>query len=191
MPENIILASSSPYRRALLARLGLEFTCQSPEIDESRQPQETAQGLVLRLSREKARKVQAENPEAIIIGSDQVAVIESEILGKPGSESRAIEQLMRSRDKTVAFLTGLCVIKGDIELVACIPYSVTFRHFSREEAERYVSREQPLNCAGSFKSEGLGVTLFRSQAGDDPTSLIGLPLIKTCEFLRQLGLQLP
>lgn len=191
MTNPLILASSSPYRRELLQRLKLEFSCISPNIDESRQENEPADKLALRLAQEKALVIAQNHPDSIVIGSDQVAEVDGTILGKPGSVAKAIEQLMLSSGKTTTFHTGVCIIGQGKTLATSIPYHVDFRAFDQEAATRYIELEQPLDCSGSFKCEGLGISLFKRQYGDDPTSLIGLPLIKTCEYLRELGLQLP
>lgn len=187
----IILASSSAYRRELLNRLRLRFDCHSPDIDEQAQPGETATELALRLATDKAVAIQALHPDAIIIGSDQVAESQGILLGKPGTRDNAVQQLMLCTGRTASFHTGLCVLYKDQLFNAVVPYHVHFRDFDHASAQRYIEIEQPLDCAGSFKCEGLGISLFKRQYGDDPTSLIGLPLIKTCEFLRQLGVQLP
>ena len=190
----LVLASSSPFRRSLLQRLGLTFSCHSPDIDESRRPDETPVELVLRLAREKARAVAQEYPGALIIGSDQVAVTaDGEVLGKPGSRDKAIHQLEASSDSTVTFQTGLCLLNSATgrDQCGCEPFAVHFRRLSRATIERYVDQEQPLNCAGSFKSEGLGIVLFKALEGRDPNALIGLPLIMLTDFLAAEGVALP
>jgi len=189
MQNTLILASSSPYRRELLTRLQLPFRCLSPNINESAQHQESPRLLALRLAQQKAAAIALQYPTAIVIGSDQVAAVDGQLLGKPGTEAKAVQQLMLSSGKTVTFYTGLCVQQGDKVLSDCITYSVEFRSFDENTAQRYIRIEQPLDCAGSFKCEGLGVSLFKRQSGDDPTSLVGLPLIRTCEFLRELGVE--
>ena len=190
----LVLASSSPFRRELLARLGLSFLCDSPDIDESRQDGESAEALVQRLALEKARAVAGRHPGALIIGSDQVAVLgDGSILGKPGSVDKAIAQLERASGSSVTFLTGLCLYNagsGQHQL-CCEPFRVHFRPLSRAAIESYIRKEQPLNCAGSFKSEGLGITLFRRLEGDDPNALIGLPLIRLTGMLAGEGIALP
>ncbi len=189
----ILLASSSPFRRELLGKLHLEFSHQSPDIDESRQDGESPTELVMRLGREKATALAAEHPNTLIIGSDQVAVLGDKVLGKPGTREKAIEQLSAASGQRVTFLTGLCLLNtatGRTQ-TACEPFHVQFRTLTREQIERYVDLEQPLNCAGSFKSEGLGIVLFKSLEGRDPNSLIGLPLITLTEFLAAEGVQLP
>ncbi|MEY6433517.1 Maf family protein [Thioalkalicoccus limnaeus] len=185
----LLLASSSPYRRDLLARLGLPFTAMSPDIDETRRADEDAHSLVLRLSEAKARALARDHPQALIIGSDQVACVEDQILGKPGGHEQAIAQLERLSGRTVEFLTGLCVISGADGPARCVcePFRVRFRRLTRAQITAYVERERPYDCAGSFKSEGLGIALFERLSGDDPTALIGLPLIRLVELLGDAG----
>ncbi len=186
----LILASSSPYRRELLSRLGIEFSSDSPEVDETPHPAEDPTALVQRLAERKAEAVAASHPGALIIGSDQVAILEGDILGKPGTHERAIQQLTRASGKRVSFLTGLCLLNsasGERQ-VACEPFHVQFRELNSREIEHYLLKEQPYNCAGSFKSEGLGICLFERMEGDDPSSLIGLPLIRLVGMLRKEGL---
>ena len=186
----LILASSSPYRRELLSRLGVEFSSVSPDIDESARADETPDALVCRLAEDKARAVALAHPSALIIGSDQVATLEGRVLGKPGTHDRAVEQLSLASGKRVTFHTGLCLLNSDTDRlqVCSVPYHVEFRDLTPEEIERYLQKEQPYNCAGSFKSEGLGICLFERMEGDDPASLIGLPLIQLVSMLRREGL---
>ncbi len=189
----LILASSSPYRAELLDRLKLTYSAISPNIDESRKPDETPAEYVQRLSQEKAAEVAKTKPEAVIIGSDQCAVHEGEILTKPSTVENAEAQLTRFSASSVKFLTGLCLLdtsknKAQVDVVE---FNVHFRKLSNAEITRYIELEMPLDCAGSFKSEGLGVTLFERLQGDDPTALIGLPLIRLCSFLREAGIELP
>lgn len=190
----LILASSSPYRRALLEKLGLEFESDAPDIDEQQLPGEDATGLVMRLALEKARAVASRHSDALIIGSDQVAVrADGGILGKPGNHGTAITQLQACSASEVRFETGLCLLNsatGRYQL-ACEPYRVSFRTLNRATIERYLEREEPYNCAGSFKSEGLGISLFRALEGRDPNTLVGLPLILLTEMLRTEGIQVP
>lgn len=193
-PElTLVLGSSSPFRRELLERLGLPFECHSPDIDESARPGESPRDLVARLSEAKARAVAAVWPQALIIGSDQVAVVDEEILGKPGSHERAREQLARLSGREVTFLTGLALYNSKLDRVQLdvVPYSVEFRDLGAEQIERYLEKEQPYNCAGSFRSEALGVTLFRRMQGDDPNALVGLPLIRLVDMLAEEGVGLP
>ncbi len=189
----LVLASTSPFRRQLLEKLGLPFATAAPEIDESRLPGEPPVDLVQRLAREKARVVAADFPDALVIGSDQVACLDDQVLGKPGSEEKAVAQLLSMSGRRVTFHTGLCLwnsARGDFQL-ACEDYHVHFRKLDETQLRRYVEKEQPLNCAGSFKSEGYGITLFRRLEGEDPNSLIGLPLIRLVEMLGREGVTLP
>lgn len=190
----LVLASSSPFRRSLLERLGLDFDCDSPEIDEQARPGETPQQLVLRLAREKAAAVARRHPGALVIGSDQVAVTpEGEVLGKPGARDAAVRQLQASSGRSVTFLTGLCLLNSETgrHQSGCERFTVHFRTLRDAVIERYVDSEQPFNCAGSFKSEGLGIVLFKALEGRDPNALIGLPLIMLTDFLAAEGLVLP
>jgi len=191
--QALILASSSPYRAELLKRLNLPFEGISPDIDESRRSDETPYDYVLRLSFEKAKEIAKQHPDALIIGSDQCAVHQSDILGKPDNVSQAEAHLAKFSGDAVVFFTGLCLIDGRRDQVQLdvVPYSVHFRELSSSQISTYVKLEKPLDCAGSFKSEGLGVTLFERMSGDDPTALIGLPLIKLTSFLAEAGVTLP
>ncbi|MDU8502666.1 Maf family nucleotide pyrophosphatase [Pseudomonas syringae] len=192
MPS-LLLASSSSYRRELLTRLRLPFTCKSPDIDESHRPGETAHDLVRRLAIEKAEALAGEYPHHLIIGSDQVAVLEGQILGKPHTFERALEQLTAASGTSVTFLTGLALLNsstGEYQ-VDCVPFTVHMRELDQASIERYLRAEQPYDCAGSFKAEGLGVSLFRSTEGSDATSLIGLPLIRLVDMLIKEGVKLP
>ncbi|WDY56589.1 Maf family protein [Pseudomonas sp. PSKL.D1] len=189
----LLLASSSAYRRELLARLRLPFTWASPDLDERRLGDEPAVELVRRLARQKAEALAATHPEHLIIGSDQVAVLGEQILGKPHTFERACEQLLEASGQQVTFLTGLALLNtatGQCQ-VDCVPFTVNMRELSREQVERYVAAEQPLDCAGSFKAEGLGVSLFQSTHGSDATSLIGLPLIRLVDMLMKEGVSIP
>lgn len=189
----LVLASSSPYRRELLQRLQLPFTCCSPNIDERPLADETPEVLVQRLAVAKARALRAQFLQHLIIGSDQVAVLDGQILGKPGTAAAAIAQLTAASGRSVTFHTGLCLLdsaSGTIQ-VDCVPFTVHFRSLSPAQISRYIEREQPLDCAGSFKSEGLGISLFRATEGEDATSLIGLPLIRLCNMLSQAGIAIP
>ncbi|MBL8432887.1 MAG: septum formation inhibitor Maf [Dechloromonas sp.] len=193
MSQTLILASTSRYRRELLARLGLPFEVASPQTDESRLPGESPQGMALRLSEAKARAVAGAHPDALIIGSDQVATVDGLIYGKPGSHERAVEQLRALSGKTVDFHTGLCLYNARTGCAeACgVSTLVTFRDLTNEEIERYLRREPAYDCAGSARSEGLGIALLSRIAGDDPNALIGLPLIALCILLRKQGVTLP
>lgn len=191
--QPLVLASSSPYRRELLQRLRIPFSWRSPDIDESALANESPQALVQRLAQSKARALEGEFSQHIIIGSDQVAVLNDRIIGKPGNANTAIEQLTAASGRCVHFYTGLCVYNSLTQSVQVdtVRYSVHFRLLSPEQIQRYVELEQPLDCAGSFKSEGLGISLFQAMEGSDPTSLIGLPLIRLCDMLNNAGFSLP
>jgi septum formation protein len=189
----LILGSTSRYRRELLERLRHPFTTASPEVDETPRPGEAPRDLALRLALAKAQAVAALHPEAIVIGSDQVADLHGEPLGKPGTHERAVVQLQRMRGQTMVFHTAVAVVcqatgfaHSDIAEVG-----VRFRDLSDAEIERYLRAEQPYDCAGSAKSEGLGISLLDAIHSDDPTALIGLPLIRTCRMVREAGLVLP
>ena len=193
MSQTLILASTSPYRRELLHRLGLPFAVASPQTDESRWPGESPEAMALRLSEAKARAVSGTHPDALIIGSDQVATVDGLIYGKPGSHERAVDQLRVLSGKTVNFYTGLCLYNartGVVE-VCGVPTLVTFRNLTDEEIERYLRREPAYDCAGSARSEGLGIALLSRIAGDDPNALVGLPLIALCALLRRQGVAVP
>lgn len=188
--RSIVLASTSPFRRLLLERLGLVFDIASPDIDETPRFGEDPVSLVQRLALEKARAVIQHHPEALIIGSDQVACVEGQILGKPGSRDNAIRQLLRASGRKVSFYTGLCLLDAPTSSsnTLCEPFHVHFRKLSQQQIENYLDREQPYNCAGSFKSEGLGIALFERLEGEDPNALIGLPLIRLVEMLEKQGI---
>lgn len=184
----LILASGSPYRQALLARLGLDFTCQAPDIDETPATGESPLALARRLAVEKARAVQARHPEAVIIGSDQVATHDGLPIGKPGTFERARQQLSQLSGQTVVFHTAVCVSHtGGTEVVE-VPTHCQFRTLEMEEITRYLQREQPYDTAGSAKAEGLGIALMAGMRSNDPTAIVGLPLIETCRMLREAGL---
>ncbi len=189
----IVLGSTSPFRRELLAKLGLPFVTDAPQTDETAMAGETPADLVRRLASAKAHDVGARHPDALVIGSDQVACIDGQILGKPGDRETAIRQLTAATGRTVTFHTGLCLLNTATgrEQSAVEPFEVQFRPLSTAQIERYVDREQPYNCAGSFKSEGLGITLFSALHGRDPNTLIGLPLILLVEMLEREGISLP
>lgn len=190
-PPNLVLASGSPYRRALLERLGVPFLQQASAIDERILPGESPAEAAMRLARAKAASVFQRHPGAIVIGSDQLAVRGEEILGKPGDAAEAIAQLTRSAGRRVEFLTGVCVLGGaqshEPEEHMDIT-GVTFRPLDAREIRAYVEREQPFDCAGSFRAEGLGIALFSRIDSQDPTGLIGLPLIWLSQALIRLGL---
>jgi len=184
---NLILASTSPWRRALLEKLGVPFECAAPGIDETPRPGESPRHLVLRLAQEKAQNLAARYPDHLIIGSDQVCVLDGAIAGKPHTEENARQQLLKARGNVVTFYTGLALYNsatGHLQ-TECEPFDVHFRHLSEQEIDDYVRKERPLSCAGSFKSEGLGIALFERLEGRDPNTLIGLPLIALCQMLRR------
>lgn len=189
----LLLASSSTYRRDLLQRLHLPFDWASPDIDESRLRDEPAEALVRRLAAAKARALAATHPAHLIIGSDQVAVLGERILGKPHTFERAREQLLAASGRAVTFLTGVALLNsatGQCQ-IDCVPFTVTLRELDSAQVERYLQTEQPYDCAGSFKAEGLGVSLFRETEGSDATSLIGLPLIRLVQMLAEEGISVP
>jgi len=192
-PKTLVLASTSPFRRALLEKLQTPFETLSPEVNETRLENERPEDLVVRLSEAKARAGAATYPGALIIGSDQVAVCQDEVLGKPGNHDKAREQLTRLSGQRVDFLTGLCLYdaSSDNARTSLVPYGVTFRKLSGEQIERYLRAEQPYNCAGSFKSEALGISLFEAMHGEVPNALIGLPLIKLVGWLNEAGICIP
>lgn len=190
MNQPLILASTSPHRRALLQRLGLPFSVEAPGVDETSRPGEPPQVLVLRLAEAKATAVAARHPDALVIGSDQVACIDDQVLGKPAGRSAAIAQLELASGRSVTFQTGLCLLNAATGRTQTLvePFRVHFRRLSRRRIETYLDQERPYDCAGSFKSEGLGVALFSRLEGDDPSALIGLPLIRLLTLLESEGL---
>ena len=193
LSAGLILASSSKYRRLLLQRLGISFACQAPEVDEARQEHESPLAMVTRLAQEKARAVSQVNRQSVVIGSDQVAVFDGGIIGKPGTAERAAEQLLAFSGNAVEFLTAVsvqCFASGYAALHVDTT-RVGFRTLHADEIKRYLDIEKPFDCAGSFKSESLGITLFEYIKSEDPTALIGLPLIRTASMLREAGLRLP
>jgi septum formation protein len=186
---SIILASTSPFRKSLLDRLHLPFETYAPSLDETPQLGESPEKLVIRLATLKAYAAQSTYPNALIIGSDQVAVIDNAILGKPITHEQAVKQLTAASGKQVNFLTGLCVLNAKLNRVQTdiIHFSVLFRSLTPSQIENYLRKETPYQCAGSFKSEGLGIALFEKMIGDDPTALIGLPLIRLVRMLEAEG----
>lgn len=191
MPR-LILASTSPYRRELLARLRLAFDVAAPDVDETPLPGETPQALARRLAAAKAAAVTARTPETWVIGSDQVAVLGDTPLGKPGSRATALAQLAAMSGRSVDFVTAVSLLHADGRQFDALDITtVRFRRLSEAEITRYVDAEQPFDCAGSFKSEGLGIALFEAIETSDPTALIGLPLIATARLLREAGFDLP
>lgn len=183
--HQLILASSSPYRKELLHRLGLPFITIAPQADETPLPDEPPEALVARLASAKAHAVAHQHSDALIIGSDQAAVLEGRIMGKPGNHDNAAAQLGSASGRRVEFLTGLCLLNSATRRmqVDVIPFAVVFRVLSAAQIENYLRREQPYNCAGSFKAEGLGIALFDKLEGEDPTALVGLPLISLVQML--------
>ena len=186
----LILGSTSRYRRELLERLRVPFTVQSPEVDESPLPGEQPAALALRLALAKAHAVAALHPQAVVIGADQVADLDGEPIGKPGTHERAVAQLRRMRGRNVVFQTAVAVVchATGFERSALVPVTVRFRMLDDAEIERYLRLEQPYDCAGSAKCETLGIALLDAIESDDPTALVGLPLIRTCAMLREAGI---
>ncbi|EIW9478154.1 MULTISPECIES: Maf family protein [Klebsiella] len=187
--SNLLLASTSPWRRMLLEKLSLPFECAAPEVNETPLPGESARQLVTRLAQAKAQALASRFPQHLIIGSDQVCVLDGDITGKPHTEENAYRQLRKASGTIVTFYTGLALYNsanGHLQ-TECEPFDVHFRHLSDQEIEAYIRKENPLQCAGSFKSEGLGITLFERLEGRDPNSLVGLPLIALCQMLRREG----
>ena len=189
-PPRLILGSTSRYRRELLTRLRLPFEVEAPGVDETPRPGEAPAALAQRLALEKARAVAARHPQDVVIGSDQVADLAGEPLGKPGDHARAVAQLQRMSGQRVVFQTALAVVRQDtgFEAVDLAAVSVTFRTLSDTEIETYLRLDEPYDCAGSARSESLGVALLSAIDSDDPTALVGLPLIRTCALLRAAGL---
>lgn len=187
----LILASGSRYRAELLSRLGLPFEAVSPDVDESHRPGERCADLARRLARAKAEAVLAKHPGAWVLGSDQVADLAGEPLGKPGTRERAREQLRRLSGRIAVFHTAVCLLAGGRAQEALVPTEVAFRALADDEIERYLDREDALDCAGSAKSEGLGIALLDRLTGDDPTALVGLPLATVAAMLRAEGVRVP
>lgn len=186
MKQTLILASSSEYRRQLLQKLQIPFTSIAPKIDETALLDEKPHETALRLAQEKARKIGGEYPHALIIGCDQVATLDGEQLGKPGNHQNATKQLQKMRGREVTFHSALCLYNAatDTMQAQVVPYLVKFRQLTDEQIENYLAKEQPYQCAGSAKSEGLGIALMERMLGDDPNALIGLPLIKLISMLQ-------
>ena len=183
--KQLILGSTSPFRKEILAKLGLPFDTAAPNIDEAKHDNEKVEDYVLRLSEQKAQAVSDQFPHHLIIGSDQAALLDGEVLGKPGNHEKAFMQLTRASGKSVVFYTGLCLYDSEQQTSqkALEIFTVHFRKLSAQQINNYLEKEQPLDCAGSFKSEGLGIALFTKLEGDDPNTLIGLPLIRLIQFL--------
>ncbi len=190
--HKLILASTSRYRQQLLTRLGVKFEVQAPHVDESPQTNESPEQLVARLAESKAKAIADRYPNALIIGSDQVALVDGQILGKPHTYENAAAQLKRESGKRITFLTGLCVYNtASLHCqVDVVPYYVLMRQLSDSQIKNYLLKEQPYDCAGSFKSEGLGIALFDRLEGTDPNALIGLPLIRLVHMLENEGLSI-
>jgi len=188
----VILGSTSRYRKELLSRLRIPFEVCAPHVDETPQAGEAPQALALRLALAKALAVAKQNPNAVVIGSDQVADLEGTPLGKPGNHANAIIQLQKMRGKTVVFQTALSVVclASGYEKTSLAAVKVKFRDLTDDEIENYLHAEEPYDCAGSAKSEGLGIALLEAIDNDDPTALVGLPLIRTCQMLREAGVKL-
>ena len=185
----IVLGSTSPFRKTLLERLHIDFDCDSPDIDETPLANESVEDMVVRLAVAKAQAIAAKYEDTLIIGSDQSAILNGEILSKPGNFDNAFKQLSRASGQQITFQTGLCLLNtetGNIQS-ACVPYTVVFKELTPSMIENYLRKEEPYNCAGSFKSEGLGIALFERFEGDDPNALIGLPLIQLVNFLNNEG----
>jgi septum formation protein len=187
----LILASTSIYRRELLGRLRIPFEVISPKVDETPLAGESTLNLALRLAQAKAAAVAKQYPDAWVIGSDQVADLCGAAIGKPGNFERAMSQLQLMRGQTVTFHTALCLIKDDVQTTLCVPTEVTFRTLTDDVLEAYLLAEEPYDCAGSAKSEGLGISLLESIKSDDPTALVGLPLIALTSLLRDAGFAIP
>jgi septum formation protein len=189
--RRLVLGSTSPYRRELLARLRLSFEVAAPDVDETPLPAETPSQIALRLALAKAKAVAAVHPDAVVIGSDQVADLAGEPLGKPGTHANAVVQLRRMSGQSVVFHTAVAVVcvETGFEQLELAPVKVRFRALTADEIERYLRAEQPYDCAGSARSEGLGVALLDAIESDDPTALVGLPLIRTCRMIRAAGVK--
>jgi len=186
----LILASTSPFRKTVLEKLGLPFSTVAPKVDETPQPNETPLQLVERLAKAKAQAVADKTKTGLIIGSDQVAVIDGKIIGKPGTHDKAVLQLQQASGKQIRFLTGLALINaanGKVQSEV-VPFDVVFRQLTQLQIENYLLKEQPYNSAGSFKSEGLGIALFERLEGEDPNTLVGLPLIRLIKMLQEEGI---
>ena len=187
----LVLGSSSSYRRELLSRLNLPFQVSVPDVDEAPRPGESPRELALRLALAKAHAVAAKVPQAVVIGSDQVADLDGEPLGKPGTHERAVAQLRRMRGRSIVFQTAIAVVceESGFEQLELAPVTVRFRELGDAEIEAYLRAEQPYDCAGSARSEGLGIALLDAIESDDPTALVGLPLIRTCRMIRAAGVK--
>ncbi len=189
----LVLASTSPFRRQLLARLGLEFRAVAPHTDERQRPGESPERLCLRLAEEKARSVASAYPNDLIIGSDQVAVLSGQVMGKPISHEAAVDQLRQASGRTMTFWTALCLLNSGADRIQreVAPYRVLFRSLTSDQIERYLERDQPYHCAGAIRSEALGIALIERMEGADPTALVGLPLIALVTMLQREGVNIP
>lgn len=185
----LVLASTSPFRKTILEKLNVDFDTVSPEVDETAHKNERPQQLVERLSIAKAKAVADNIDNALVIGSDQVSVINGEIIGKPHTHENAVKQLQNASGKTVTFYTGLCLYNSSTKQYQSevVPFNVVFRELSNSQIDNYLRKETPYNCAGSFKSEALGIVLFEKLEGDDPNTLMGLPLIRLIKMLEHEG----
>lgn len=193
LKNTLVLASTSPYRKVLLERLGIPFETQAPDVDESALPGEQPLQLVERLALAKAQAVSTQMPAAVVIGSDQLAAFDNQFIGKPGSMENARRQLASFSGSQVLYLTSFAVVdsEGRRSVLETVETIVNFRKLTAEEIDRYLELDEPLDCAGSFKSERAGISLFESIQTDDPTALVGLPLIRLCAALRKFGFKLP
>ena len=191
--QKIILASSSPYRKELLKRLDITFTTVSPEINERYFQDELISDYVLRLAKTKAESIVSKNDTSLIIAADQALQCDKKILGKPGNYNKAKEQLLFMSNRSLTFYTGLCLINTETKIIEedVVSFRVDFRKLTESEIKNYLVKEKPYDCAGSFKSEKLGISLLKKMNGDDPTALIGLPLIRLCKMLRNQGVNIP
>ena len=191
--QKIILASSSPYRKELLKRLDITFTTVSPEVNERYFQNELISDYVLRLAKTKAESIVSKNDSSLIIAADQALQCDKKILGKPGNYNKAKEQLIFMSNRSLTFYTGLCLINTETKIIEedVVSFRVDFRKLTESEIENYLVKEKPYDCVGSFKSEKLGISLLKKMNGDDPTALIGLPLIRLCKMLRNQGVDIP
>ena len=191
--QKIILASSSPYRKELLKRLDITFTTVSPEVNERYFQDELISDYVLRLAKTKAESIVSKNNNSLIIAADQALQCDKKILGKPGNYNKAKEQLIFMSNRSLTFYTGLCLINTKTKIIEedVVSFRVDFRKLTESEIENYLVKEKPYDCVGSFKSEKLGISLLKKMNGDDPTALIGLPLIRLCKMLRNQGVDIP
>ena len=191
--QKIILASSSPYRKELLKRLDITFTTVSPEVNERYFQDELISDYVLRLAKTKAESIVSKSDSSLIIAADQALQCDKKILGKPGNYNKAKEQLIFMSNRALTFYTGLCLINTETKIIEedVVSFRVDFRKLTESEIENYLVKEKPYDCVGSFKSEKLGISLLKKMNGDDPTALIGLPLIRLCKMLRNQGVDIP